>query len=138
MSISRPAVLAALDEVIDPCSSAMGSPIGIRAMGLAHDVAIDDHTRSVRVAMRLTSPCCAYGPTMARAAEERLATIDGVDVAVVEIDHDAVWTPSEMLPSAVTELSVRRRRTETLTSIEPYDWTGWNDARPLLRGREAT
>ena len=67
-SIDRDAVVAALDAVVDPCSNALGEPLGLHEMGLTSRVDIDDDACAVVVTMRLTSQCCAYGPTMALAA----------------------------------------------------------------------
>lgn len=116
------AVDAALDRVVDPCSNALGEPLGLREMGLVSAVEIDDVERCVSVTMRLTSPCCAYGPSMAVAAERELLAVPGVRNARVGIDHAAVWTPGEITAGAAVRLAERRRRTVELTDARPYDW----------------
>jgi metal-sulfur cluster biosynthetic enzyme len=116
-------VATALDRVVDPCSNALGEPLGLREMGLVSAVDIDDSSGAVQVTMRLTSPCCAYGPTMALAAERELCGIAGVSSAAVSIDHGAVWTPAEIIPSASARLAERRDRTVAVTGIRPYDWS---------------
>jgi metal-sulfur cluster biosynthetic enzyme len=121
--IDAAAVDAALDRVVDPCSNALGEPLGLREMGLAHRVEIDDANGDVRVTMRLTSPCCAFGPTMAIAAEREVGAIDGVRHATVVIDHAAVWTPAEISSRADDRLAARRRHTVETTGVAPYDWT---------------
>lgn len=125
-TIDRAAVAAAIDRVVDPCSNALGQPLGLAEMGLVSDVEIDDVAGSVEVTIRLTSPCCAYGPTMAVAAEGELAAVAGVRRAAVAIDHAAVWTPSRMAPSASVRLARRRARTASITDTRPYDWSNWN------------
>jgi metal-sulfur cluster biosynthetic enzyme len=121
--IDRSAVDAVLDSVVDPCSNALGEPLGLREMGLATTVAIDDAAGSVEVTMRLTSPCCSYGPMMATAAERELAALPGVRSAVVRIDHGAVWTPAAIVGPAAERLAARRARTLELSGITPYDWS---------------
>lgn len=123
MTVTLAEVHAALDRVVDPCSNAMGAPLGLHEMGLAHDVSLDVAARAVRVTMRVTSPCCAYGPAMAVAAQRELAALDGIDVATVEIDHGAVWVPTAMTPAAIERIELRRRATRELAGVTPYDWT---------------
>lgn len=121
--IDRMAVEAALDRIVDPCSNALGEPLGLREMGLVVGLDIDHTAGSVAVTMRLTSPCCAYGPMMAIAAERELEAVEGVVDACVTIDHGAVWSPAEMVGAASVRLAERRRRTLELSDVRPYDWS---------------
>lgn len=125
-SIDRAGIDAALDRVVDPCSNAMGEPLGLCEMGLTSAVEIDEVRGAVDVTMRLTSPCCAYGPTMALAAERELRLVPGVTAATVTIDHGAVWTPAEILPRAAVRLADRRARTLVVSDTHPHDWSTWN------------
>ena len=129
--IDRHAVDEALDRVVDPCSNALGEPLGLREMGLTSSVDVDDASGTVTVTMRLTSPCCAYGPTMALAAERELAVVPGVRSATVTIDHGAVWTPAEILPNASVRLSERRFRTIAVFDVRPYEWSNWKSTESL-------
>jgi len=128
--IDRSAIDAALDRVVDPCSNALGEPLGLREMGLTASIDIDEHVGSVQVTMRLTSPCCAYGPTMALAAEHELHAVSGVRSATVTIDHSAVWTPAEILSEASVRLSDRRARTLAIADTQPHDWSTWTKQSP--------
>ena len=131
--IDRHAIDDALDRVVDPCSNALGQPLGLREMGLMSSVGIDNACGAVVVTMRLTSPCCAYGPTMALAAERELAAVTGVKSATVTIDHGAVWTPAEILPSAAMRLSERRSHFVAVVDVQPYDWSSWKSlTRPWV------
>jgi metal-sulfur cluster biosynthetic enzyme len=131
--IDPSAVDAALDRVVDPCSNALGEPLGLREMGLASSVEIDDVHGDVHVTMRLTSPCCAYGPAMAVAAEREIGGVAGVRRATVVIDHAAVWTPTEITAPATLRLAGRRRHTIEVTGVVPYDWTTRSRASEPLR-----
>ncbi|MCY7300040.1 MAG: iron-sulfur cluster assembly protein [Ilumatobacteraceae bacterium] len=133
--IDRSAIDEALDRVVDPCSNALGEPLGLREMGLTSTVEIDDGSGSVDVTMRLTSPCCAYGATMALAAERELICVSGVRSATVTIDHSAVWTPAQILPTASARLGDRRARTLAVTDLKPHDWSTWNP-RPGQHGSD--
>jgi metal-sulfur cluster biosynthetic enzyme len=93
-------------------------------------VEIDDANGDVCVTMRLTSPCCAFGPTMAIAAERELGAVAGVRHATVVIDHAAVWTPTEITARADDRLAARRRHTVETTGVAPYDWTTYRVESP--------
>jgi len=123
-STIRTAVEVALDAVVDPCSNAQGTPLGLAEMGLVTSISVEDGNGEVHVTLTMTSPCCAYGPALAEAARAEIATIPGVSRAIVTIDHDAVWTPEQMTSPARVELARRRRRIVELGDLRPYDWTG--------------
>jgi metal-sulfur cluster biosynthetic enzyme len=127
--ISRAAVDDALDRVVDPCSKALGVPLGLREMGLTTSVTVDDEAGAVQVTMRLTSPCCAYGPMLADAAKRELERVPSVTSASVEIDHAAVWVPADMGADAMSRLERSRRRNLALDDIRPHDWSTWEGHR---------
>lgn len=116
------AVLAALDRVVDPCSQAIGEPLGMREMGLVTAVDIDAGRGAVAVTMRLTSPCCAYGPALAEALRREVASLDGVGDVEVIVDHAAVWTPAAIETGAAARLDARRQRTIELSGARPHAW----------------
>lgn len=125
--VRRDEAVAAVDRVVDPCSAAMGLPIGLAELGLATvhvlDSAEAQAQAQVRVRLRLTSPCCAYGPTMAGAIEQELTALEWVRSASVEIDHAAMWTESRIAPEAAARLAMRRSTTIAVTGVQPYEWT---------------
>jgi len=123
--IDRHALHEALDRVVDPCSNALGEPLGLREMGLTPSVDIDDASGTVTVTMCLTSPCCEFGPTMALAAERELAAVPGVRSVTVTIDYGAAWTPAAIMPSATVRLSERRLHTIAVFDIQPHEWSTW-------------
>ncbi len=123
--IDAQAVDDALNRVVDPCSNALGEPLGLREMGLIPSVVIDEGLGSVTVTMCVTSACCAYGPTMARAAEAELARLHGVRSATVTLDYSVVWTPDDIEGTAAVRLSARRRRTVAVADVRPHDWSTW-------------
>jgi len=129
--IDRHAVDEALDRVVDPCSNALGVPLGLREMGLTRSVDIDDASGTVTVTMRLTSPCCEYGPTMALAAEQELAAVPGVRSATVTIDYGAAWTPAEIMPNASVRLAGRRSHTIAVFDVHPHEWSTWKSTESL-------
>jgi len=121
------AVLAAVDRVVDPCSAAMGTPIGLAELGLLTVESIDEDSGAIRLHLRLTSPCCSYGPMLATAVEHVLGELEWVSVASVQIDHDVIWSEAEIAPATAARLAARRDLTRTLTGVRPFDWTGDRD-----------
>lgn len=116
-------VLDALDRVVDPCSSALGVPLGLRAMGLVAGVEIGDGRVAVR--LRLTSACCAYGPMLSAAAADEIGRLPAVRAVDVTVDHTETWSPADLSDGAAAALDDRRRRTIELTAARPHDWSTW-------------
>ena len=114
-------IRAALDAVVDPCSAAMGAPLGLFEMGLVREIAIGD-SGSVSVTMCVTSPCCAFGPTMADAARQRVASVPGVHSVKVTIDPSVVWSETLLNEQVALSTSARRQQQRAIMGIEPYRW----------------
>lgn len=87
-------IRARLDDVIDPCSAATGTPIGLDAMGLVKDVTVADG--HVNVAMRLTTPSCLMHGYFIDAIDSRLRGIDGVRSVNLTFDRGEEWEPRLM------------------------------------------
>jgi hypothetical protein len=60
---------------------------------------------------------------MARAIERELTALTWVRDAVVDIDHEAVWTESLVTVDAAARLASRREMTRVLARVRPYAWT---------------
>ena len=114
-------IRAALDAVVDPCSAAMGAPLGLAEMGLVREIHIDE-SGAVCILMCVTSPCCAFGPTMADAARERVASVPGVQSVQVTIDPSVVWSETLLNEHVALSTSVRRQQQRAIMGIEPYRW----------------
>ena len=114
-------IRAALDAVVDPCSAAMGAPLGLAEMGLVREIHIGD-SGAVSVTMCVTSPCCAFGPTMADAARQRVASVPGVQSVKVTIDPSVVWTETLLNEHVALSTSARRQQQRAIMGIEPYRW----------------
>ena len=71
-------------------------PINIVDLGLVYDLSIsgdDDSGRSVAVKMTLTAQGCGMGPVIADDAKTRIAALEGVSEATVDIVWDPPWNP---------------------------------------------
>ena len=110
-------VRAALDRVVDPCSLAAGAPTSLPDMGLL-DWSLDGSV--VQVTLRLTSPCCVYGPRMLEAVRAELMTVPGVTEVRAAIDYAAVWTPQMMTAAGRRALDARRADSRALGDVRPY------------------
>jgi metal-sulfur cluster biosynthetic enzyme len=110
-------VRAALNEIVDPCSAAMGAPAGIDDMGLIRDVDVADGGH-VTVRIGLTEPTCLMGPAFVRSAEERLSALEGVADVDVALTSGLDWTPARMSASYAARLE-RLRATRRGTGAGP-------------------
>jgi len=98
----RDQVIAALDEIVDPCSAAAGMPAGLAAMGIVDAVAVEGG--SVTVRLLPTFAGCLFAGLFADEAERRIGALAWCDGIAVELAGDAVWTEDRMSPA------LRRRR----------------------------
>ncbi|MGH7707106.1 MAG: metal-sulfur cluster assembly factor [Vulcanimicrobiaceae bacterium] len=82
----------ALEEVQDP-----ELHMGIIELGLVYDVAVEGENGSeVTVTMTLTSPMCPVGPMFKEAVHSKVAGLEGVTRANVEITFTPPWDPRTM------------------------------------------
>ena len=106
------ASLAALEQVVDPCSIATGAPITIREMGLVKMVRTTDG--SVFVALRLTSPFCLQVGNIVERVEQVIGSVRGVKGVQIEVDPRDEWMPGLMSSAA-------RDRLRRLRPVAPLD-----------------
>ena len=91
-------IVQALKTVYDP-----EIPVDIYELGLIYDVAVDaDGVAHVK--MTLTSPACPVAGSLPLEVEQRVAGVEGVEGADVEIVWDPTWTPEMMSEAARLQL----------------------------------
>jgi FeS assembly SUF system protein len=100
MSALRDQVIDVLRTVYDP-----EIPVNIHEMGLIYEVKVDDDT-NVHILMTLTSPMCPVAESLPPEVEEKVAAIEGVSKATVEITWDPPWDPEMMSEAARLELGM--------------------------------
>jgi metal-sulfur cluster biosynthetic enzyme len=111
-------VLAILEEIVDPCSTATGVPAGLVSMGLVRSVQLPSPATegTLRVTLTMTEPGCLMAAIFAENARERLTPLAGADgfhdVTGVDVVLDAtqVWEPDDMAPEYRRRLAAARRR----------------------------
>lgn len=74
-------------------------PVDIYELGLIYNVEVDDR-RVVTVTMTLTSPACPVAESLPPEVESKVAAVDGVSSARVEITWEPGWTPEMMSEAA--------------------------------------
>jgi metal-sulfur cluster biosynthetic enzyme len=98
MTVDRELVEQRLDEVVDPCSAANGTDLGLVEMGLVADIEIE--STQVTVSLRLTSPFCMQIPYFIDEVEENVGELDGVSSVTLETDQGMEWHRGMMADSA--------------------------------------
>lgn len=101
----REAILAALDEIKDPCSVASGAPLGLVEMGLIKQLDISG-TGEVDISLCLTAPFCHMIAFFQKESTTRVGALPGVTQVTLKPDNGLDWSPSRMSPAA----QARRRQ----------------------------
>lgn len=89
-------------EVIQTCYDPE-IPVNIHELGLIYEININEE-RNVHVMMTLTSPSCPVAETLPPDVESKIAGVEGVSSAKVEITFDPPWDQSMMSEEAKLEL----------------------------------
>lgn len=93
-------VVETLKTVYDP-----EIPVDIYELGLIYNVEVrDDH--SVEVRLTLTSPMCPVAGSLPPEVEAKVAQVDGVTAASVDLVWDPPWNPGMMSEAAKLELGM--------------------------------
>ncbi len=78
-------------------------PVDIFELGLIYEVKIDED-KNVQIEMTLTSPNCPVAESMPKEVEDKVAAIEGVTTAKVNIVFDPPWDKDMMSEEAKLEL----------------------------------
>jgi FeS assembly SUF system protein len=90
----RDQVIEVLKGIFDP-----EIPVNIYEIGLIYEVTVDDDA-NVHILMTLTSPMCPVAESLPPEVEGKVAAVEGVASAKVEI----TWDPEMMSEAAKLEL----------------------------------
>ncbi|HRH02131.1 MAG TPA: iron-sulfur cluster assembly protein [Bacteroidia bacterium] len=93
------------DKVIDVLKTIYDPeiPVDIWELGLIYEVTINANNE-VEVKMTLTSPSCPVAETLPPETEQKIAEVEGVRKAKVEITFEPPWEKSMMSEVAQLEL----------------------------------
>jgi FeS assembly SUF system protein len=100
MATIKDRVVETLRTIYDP-----EIPVNIYEIGLIYEVNVADDD-SVHVLMTLTSPLCPVAESLPPEVEQKVAEIDGVTGAKVEVTWDPPWDPDMMSEAAKLELGM--------------------------------
>lgn len=90
-------VIEVLKTIFDP-----EIPVDIYELGLIYEVKISDEG-VVDIDMTLTSPNCPVAESLPKEVEDKVAEMDGVESAKVQIVFDPPWTQDMMSEAAKLE-----------------------------------
>ena len=94
------AVVATLKTVYDP-----EIPVDIYELGLVYNVDVRaDH--SVEVRMTLTTPMCPVAEILPAEVESKVAAVEGVASAAIDLVWEPPWNPGMMSEAAKLELGM--------------------------------
>lgn len=87
-----------LDTIIDPCSSAVGAPVGIETLGLVRALSVSQGESGtvIDVTIGVTEPGCVMSVPFAATARERLTLLPNVERVNVQLDRAFDWKPEDM------------------------------------------
>jgi metal-sulfur cluster biosynthetic enzyme len=95
----RQAVLAALDEIIDPCSRGLGRPVGLVGMGMIDGLEIAGDL--ARVTILPTFPNCMFRGVLEAEVERRVGALPWCREVVVEFAKpERIWDESRLSAAA--------------------------------------
>ena len=98
---SQQDVITVLKTIFDP-----EIPVDIYELGLIYEVKFSDVDggQKVDIQMTLTSPNCPVAESMPNDVKQKVAAMDGVMEADVDIDFEPAWTQDIMSEEAKLEL----------------------------------
>ncbi len=96
----REQIIAILQTVFDP-----EIPVNIYELGMVYDIAVDAVGHAV-VTMTLTSPMCPVAGSLPGEVETKIASIEGLASARVNLVWEPPWTPERMTEAAKLQLGM--------------------------------
>jgi len=95
----RVAALRAIEAIVDPCSRALGKPVGLVGMGIVDRLDVEGG----RVAVRLfpTFPTCMFRGVFEEEIENRLRGLSWCEIVTVSyVPSDAIWDEGRLSEAA--------------------------------------
>lgn len=93
-------VIEALKTVYDP-----EIPVDIYELGLIYEIKIDDNFHAT-IYMTLTSPSCPVAESLPLEVEEKVAGVEGIKGASIELTWEPPWDKDMMSEEAMVELGL--------------------------------
>lgn len=80
-------------------------PVDIYELGLIYDVFVNEDN-DAKILMTLTSPNCPVAESLPKEVEDKVASLEEINKAEVEITFDPTWTQEMMSEEAKLELGM--------------------------------
>lgn len=80
-------------------------PVDIYELGLIYEINVDEE-HNVKIVMTLTSPNCPVAESLPQEVKEKVAAVESVKAAEVEITFDPPWERAMMSEEAQLELGM--------------------------------
>ncbi len=93
-------IVQVLKNIYDP-----EIPVNIYDLGLVYDIELDENN-TARITMTLTAPNCPVADQLPLEVKEKVAALDGVNGAEVELVFDPPWDQSMLSDEARLELGM--------------------------------
>ena len=92
------AIIEVLKNIFDP-----EIPVNIYELGLIYEIKIDDNKKA-KVLMTLTTPNCPVAESLPIEVKEKIASVEGISEAEVELTFEPPWDKSMLSDAALLEL----------------------------------
>ena len=96
----RQRIVEVLKSIYDP-----EIPVDIWELGLIYDVGVAGEGE-ISIKMTLTSPACPVAGSLPPEVEQKVAAVEGVSKAAVELVWDPPWDPTRMSDEAKLTLNM--------------------------------
>ena len=96
----RASIIETLKTVFDP-----EIPVNIYDMGMIYEVRVEENGYAY-VKMTLTSPACPVAGTLPPEVEQKVASVEGVNDAKVDLVWDPPWTQAMLSEAAKLQLGL--------------------------------
>lgn len=93
-------VVSALKTVYDP-----EIPVDIYELGLIYEIKINED-REATIVMTLTSPSCPVAESLPLEVEEKVAGVEGITKATIDLTWEPTWDKDMMSEEALVELGM--------------------------------
>jgi len=80
-------------------------PVDVFEMGLIYEIKIDDES-NVQILMTLTSPSCPVAESLPQEVKDKVAGIEAVKSAEIELTFEPAWEKDMMSEEALLELGM--------------------------------
>ncbi len=94
------AIIEVIKTVYDP-----EIPVDVFEMGLIYEIKIDDES-NVQILMTLTSPSCPVAESLPQEVKDKVAGIEAVKSAEIELTFEPAWEKDMMSEEALLELGM--------------------------------